>query len=560
MYKLLIIDDEEPVREAISLLGDWNGLGIAETYEAAGGIEALSLLERQSVDIALVDMKMPEMSGSELLQRLEDEYPNLLTIVISGYDDFEFTRQAIRSKVVDYLLKPINRRELNAALRKATDVLRARKLREDEFISRNIALNLSLPKLKEKIYGSIIERSFHYRTNEAFLSLIGADLDEYRYAAAAVRLLNEDRIREERFRGDAELLHFAAANVLNETAGGTFQAFSFVHPRREREMAVILTVRGGYEEDIAYHAYHKLVKAVAALRELFGIVAAAGVGRVYPAIDGLADSYEAAGALVDGLDLLAMKDEPAVTADKGGGAVSAAPKRQESAERETAPVGSRIRGLRSALESGNAALAASVADELLESWSAAGRFTLGESQRNLAELIVWLNDIALELGVPAEELPAGRDYPFRFIGLRADYASFAQYGRLVKDIASYYAERIRRTQALNQSFRIGDIKDYIDNHYFEDIKISMFADKYFLSREYLMKLFKSEYGCGIHEYVQQVRMGKAKHLLRHPELKIQDISEMLGYKDKNYFSKAFRNYCGLSPSEYRALQEEGGEK
>ncbi|MNV39175.1 Xylose operon regulatory protein [compost metagenome] len=97
------------------------------------------------------------------------------------------------------------------------------------------------------------------------------------------------------------------------------------------------------------------------------------------------------------------------------------------------------------------------------------------------------------------------------------------------------------------------IKSYVDNRYYEDIKISVFTDKYFLSREYLMKLFKARYGYGIHEYVQKVRMDKAKELLGDPDLKIQEISEMLGYRDKNYFSKAFRNYFDCSPSEYRSI-------
>ena len=70
-----------------------------------------------------------------------------------------------------------------------------------------------------------------------------------------------------------------------------------------------------------------------------------------------------------------------------------------------------------------------------------------------------------------------------------------------------------------------------------------------------MKLFKQQFSFGIHEYVQKVRMDKAKGLLDDSSLKIQDISEMLGYKDKNYFSKAFRNYYAVSPSEFRAGSE-----
>ena len=79
----------------------------------------------------------------------------------------------------------------------------------------------------------------------------------------------------------------------------------------------------------------------------------------------------------------------------------------------------------------------------------------------------------------------------------------------------------------------------------------MFADKYFFSKEYLSKLFKSKYGCGIYTYVQEIRMQRARDLLLNPDIKIQSISERLGYADNNYFSKAFKNYYVMSPSQFR---------
>ena len=95
------------------------------------------------------------------------------------------------------------------------------------------------------------------------------------------------------------------------------------------------------------------------------------------------------------------------------------------------------------------------------------------------------------------------------------------------------------------------IKDYIDKNYNTNIKISMFTERYFFSREYLSRLFKKEYGCGIYNYVQEVRMQRAKDLLLNPDIRIQTISERLGYADNNYFSKAFKNYYGMSPSQFR---------
>jgi YesN/AraC family two-component response regulator len=96
---------------------------------------------------------------------------------------------------------------------------------------------------------------------------------------------------------------------------------------------------------------------------------------------------------------------------------------------------------------------------------------------------------------------------------------------------------------------IREIKEYIEENYCSQIKIKTFSDKYFFSKEYLSKLFKKSYGMGIYEYVLKLKMKKAKELLEKNELQIQEISDYLGYSNNNYFSKAFRNYYGISPSE-----------
>lgn len=103
------------------------------------------------------------------------------------------------------------------------------------------------------------------------------------------------------------------------------------------------------------------------------------------------------------------------------------------------------------------------------------------------------------------------------------------------------------------------IKEYIDANYCTNIRITMFAEKYFFSIEYLTKLFKNRYHYSIYEYVLKLRMERAKELLENKENKIIDIAERLGYADNHYFSKAFRNYYGISPSQFRNNLEEENE-
>ncbi|CAM3929888.1 response regulator [Cohnella lubricantis] len=543
MYKVLIIDDEEPTREAIRILGDWKGIGAEEVLEAGDGQSGLDLLREQKPDLVLVDMKMPGMDGLAFLRQVEEDYPNLLTIVISGFNDFEYTRQAIRSGAVDYLLKPVNRQDLNQALRKAIGVLEERRRSESDFINRNITLNMSLPKLKEDIYLSVIEGSFKVKNNEAFLGLIQADDPGNRFGAAVVRLMNMEEVLEERFKGERDLLMFAISNVIDEFAEEGFRSFSFANPRKNREIIVIRTVTGGNREDVPFRSIHFMNKVVAALKELFGVVSVAGIGTQCSDVTELAESYALAVEAAGSVDLLKLSGSTV--------AYQQAAANRSDQEKESHSIAGRVSQIRAAVESGHENQARAIVLDFAKSLADLGSFSLKDADRTTMEFIVRLNDMASECGVPPEKLPWARQGGLREVGLKTDYVNFQQYEDLLCRIMGYYALQIRSGAAVERAFDIGEIKEYIDQHYFEDIKISIFAERYYLSREYLMKLFKQQYGSGIHEYVQKVRMDKAKELLNDSDLKIQDISEMLGYKDKNYFSKAFRNYFALSPSEYR---------
>ncbi|RED58126.1 response regulator transcription factor [Cohnella lupini] len=545
MYNVLIVDDEEPLREAIRILGDWTGLGVGKVLEATDGQMCLTVLAENKVDVVIVDMKMPVLNGVELLRILERDHPDLLTIVISGYNDFEYTRQAIHSKVVDYLLKPVNRADLNQALDKAFNLIAAKRLVDNDFINKNITLNMSLPKLKEKIYLSIIERSTKNQLSEAMMPLIGADDKENRFAVIVLRILNLEEIGRRRFHDDVDLLHFAVANVINEIAGDHFHCFSFPNPRRERELITVVTMKGGYKEDMAYRSIHQMNKVASTLNMLFGALILVGIGDIRNEVMGISGSYESAKAAIKGIDLLKLHGSVVVDGS------------EKSLNADNHSWVGRIPMIRSALESGNLQHARSIISDYSKKWGSSESFRIGEADRTLHDFVTLMNDMAMDLKANPERLPLTGENALREIGILTDYTTFGQYEELFLRLLDYYGEEIRRSQTANRPFEVGDIKAYIDDYYYEDIKISMFTEKYYLSREYLMRLFKQQFGFGIHEYVQKVRMDKAKVLLDDPALKIQDISSMLGFKDKNYFSKAFRTYYSVSPSEYRENPKNG---
>lgn len=105
---------------------------------------------------------------------------------------------------------------------------------------------------------------------------------------------------------------------------------------------------------------------------------------------------------------------------------------------------------------------------------------------------------------------------------------------------------------LSQSDIAQNIREYIESNYCRNFKISVFEEKYHFSSAYLTKIFRSIYGYSIYEYVLKLRMERAKELLENPDIKILDIAERLGYADNHYFSKAFKKYYQISPSQYRS--------
>jgi two-component system response regulator YesN len=116
MLNILIIDDEPWSRHVVKALGAWQKLRINIIGEAEDGTEGLKLIEELRPHIVVTDMRMPGIEGAQLLQVMNERFPALKIIVMSGYDDFVYLKQAIRSRAADYLLKPINPDELNAAL------------------------------------------------------------------------------------------------------------------------------------------------------------------------------------------------------------------------------------------------------------------------------------------------------------------------------------------------------------------------------------------------------------------------------------------------------------
>lgn len=123
MYKFLAVDDEEIVRRGFRDKIPWQELGFEFLEPCENGRDALNVIRRERPDIVMTDICMPLVDGLEVAAQIADHFPEITVIVLSGYDNFEYARSAMRSRVVEYLLKPITSRDLTTIVRKLKERL-----------------------------------------------------------------------------------------------------------------------------------------------------------------------------------------------------------------------------------------------------------------------------------------------------------------------------------------------------------------------------------------------------------------------------------------------------
>ncbi len=123
LYRIILVDDEEEVRKSIIKKIDWKDAGFQVVGDAENGQEAMEVVEALEPDVVLTDVRMPYMDGLTLAEWVRQNYPSIKIIIFSGFDDFEYAKQAIRLNVIEYILKPVNVEELTAILKKIKNSL-----------------------------------------------------------------------------------------------------------------------------------------------------------------------------------------------------------------------------------------------------------------------------------------------------------------------------------------------------------------------------------------------------------------------------------------------------
>lgn len=529
--KAIIVDDEKHVREAIKLLVPWAAHGIDEVLEAQDGLEAIRQIEANRPELIFTDMMMPLKDGRALLVWLQEHYPTGKTIVISGHDDFELVRHTMRYGGLDYILKPIDGEQLESAVAEAVGCWRREESERQKQQERNMERNQYKPVYWEKIWSDLLAGQAGFESYAAALRSEFQLPDAMPRARVAVLSLDSlPAALRTKFATHPDLLYFSLTNIANEILqrGGRRTGVAFRHWNSDNEIALLLYAPTGEPPP-------ELTALEEGIRAVFRTQLSIGVSRSHAIPEELHAAYlEARGAL---------RRRNALNACKGVFIYAAEP--------DPGPhlsFGDVAEAVRLAVRSGSAEQIGKALDAWFDAIRRRGRLSLEEYERWTHEfnafrrrwLAEWLGEQAVAPAAGETVAPTDAEGDFSLARWREQWLE-----------ALVALSRLALGQQAQENNVIYDIAKYVQANYQEEITLQEIASHFYLSREYISRKFKQEFGINLSDYLTDIRMDKARLLLLNPHLRIAQVAQMVGYEDEKYFSKVFKKMVGQSPNEYR---------
>lgn len=547
--KALIVDDEARVRKAVRLLVDWDAHQINEILEARNGNEAIEIIRQAKPSLIIMDMMMESGNGIELMTWVNEFAGNTKFIVVSGHNDFEYVRQTVRHGGIDYILKPIEAETINVAVAKAVAAWRSEDNARSERQKQSIQLNELKPIYGEKLLSALIDDPINSELTLRRLCNDGV-IPENTTTSCLILVQTDtgNNLLLKRFGGDSELLNYAIVNICNEFLRNQQKGIAFRYWGGPPEIAIILWDTQASVTDLIARINHGIYSSLQ-FRMHFGISSIGSLPKQLPY-----QRTEVTEAL-QRRNLLMHEDycHFSSSAQESGERKKIAG--AEFKESGTQTIFANVKeDWKMAVISGNTEALSAAAQHWIDELSRGGVVTpemlntwktdalLFRSQL-IREMLGTKADSALARLEQSDQLhpaPYTNGYSFSLFAWR-DW-SFDLMLRLAEALA---------IQQAKENNPMHDIVQYIEQNYASALSLQEIAGKFYVSREYISRRFKQEYGINFSDFICTVRIDKAKLLMQNPLIKLSQISEMVGFHDVKYFSKVFKKQVGVSPKDYR---------
>lgn len=537
--KVLLVDDELHITRNLEKVIPWSMLGLEVVGSAKNGVEALELLAQEPVDLVLCDIRMPVMDGLELVRQIHERGLGCDVVMLSGYQDFSYTRTAIQYGVKDYMLKPIPYDELTGVIARLISDRRSKRSAE---LEERRKLGRIIDLANEKILYDVLMDYTDPSPNHWLMAGQEQKLGEPLYRLIVLDIdAGSANARDWREWSDKErkMWNFAVCNVLRETMQQACLPHAVVQMRDGEWCVLLLGASAG--ESIASTAPGQArlsdeetrTSAELLLRSVKQNAKLELHAGIYDGIAAMTELSEAYKIVQRGMQL---STDAAPIAFFGG-------ERPGSFEigRALWDIAERLIG---AMKRGDAAGVNAEQKRIAEQLANAG----GGAEGRLKPVLHFLALHLMRELKEADLLTRGQeDVLWRKLDLRFGAKDlFAAIRQASSEGAARSTDRKKHSES-----QMSEAKTYIDKHLFRDLSVEEAATHAGLSSSHFSLLFKTAYGETFIEYVTRMRMETAKSLLKETPMSVAAVAKEVGYAERRYFTKVFLKYTGRKPTDYR---------
>ncbi|MFI3174102.1 MAG: response regulator [Bacillota bacterium] len=527
MYKILLVDDEDEVRENMVSLVDWASLGFSVIAQARNGKEALEKVEYFLPDVVFTDIRMPYMDGMELIEELHKHYPSIKIIIFSGHEEFTYAKKALYYNVLDYILKPVNLKELEEIFRGVYQKLEKEIAELKDFESLEKKFEINLPVLRQKYYQDLIRGTM--------TELIAQQmLEEYRIKTLYGRrfLCFKANVHCDPTVEKKELVQLSVRDLLeksllernpNHKGGVIFLA-------SDRICGILVDI-----EDIS-GLLELLLDVCKEVKKIFSAEMFIGVGNPHDGLRGVRASAKEAGSALnyqyfqDVNQVIYINDIKSV--------------KEDDIPLEQSYEALVFQIMREKNEDKMEELVDGIGEEF-------SKHNLSENKRHVYAMHIFTTMLRIfakyEINVE-QILPED-----------TNFLEFVEHISNEGAMKTWLTKSLREVKLLlvdDELTKNSDIvkkakRFIIENYWDSNLSLDTVCGHLHISPTYFSAVFKRETGENFVSFVTKTRIEQAIILLNTTELKAIAISEKVGFNEPNYFNYVFKRYMGMTPSKFK---------
>lgn len=542
MYRFLIIDDEPVVREGISETIDWNEHGFELVGSCRDGREGLAAIDELRPDVVLTDVCMPFVDGLELAATIGEQYPTIKTILLTGYDEFEYAQEAVKLKVHDFLLKPITADELRVVLNALREEIDHERDYREKMARLDAQVRASLPVYRERFLNRLVEDEL---SREDIVQSV--DLLDIRLSGPAFTVLivdidpvpqevtipeGYDNVKPTEDSRIPRLFALAVQEIIGEIAG-EYEGLASFSTAADETVIILSTADKDRSTVVALDLAEKIGDRVQ--REISHTVSI-GLGEPGLGIGEIPRVYREARAALE--HRFVLGGNQIITFQQVRGDTV----RQPIADRPEL----RRRFVR-ALVAGTSDVETILSETL--SSLLGDRESIDEYYLTLHRILADTINALEAIGLDYREFSSAQRNPFENLSRMKTVDEARRW--FTGFVGAARRSLVGRRQRHSQRKGAG-ATEYIEAHYADpDLSLQDVCNALAVSKSYLSPIFKDHTGMTFVEYLTARRIERAKELLGPGEMKVYEVAAEVGYRDAHYFSLTFKKQTGKTPREYQ---------